>query len=116
MALTCDDPGIFAREFLEGIERLETTQRTEASVSNVSTTIAGRLLLPKSRCHLSTSKSTNLDPTVLTDADSRSKRPRAPSASRSNAFRLFDDTCRTTRFVSSHPLLISFSTAAHDTR
>jgi plasmid stabilization system protein ParE len=47
-----DDPGIFAREFLEAVERLETTVGVGASFPTTRHPSLRRLLLPKSRCHV----------------------------------------------------------------
>ncbi|MCX5741447.1 MAG: hypothetical protein NT062_02990 [Proteobacteria bacterium] len=47
-----DDPGIFAREFLEAIERLETTQGGGAPFPTARHPSLKRVLLPKSRCHI----------------------------------------------------------------
>ncbi len=47
-----DDPGIFAREFLEAVERLETTQGLGSPFPTASHTALRRILLPKSRCHV----------------------------------------------------------------
>ncbi len=47
-----DDRGIFAREVLEAIERLETTQRVGQSFSTTRRPSLRRVLLPKSRCHI----------------------------------------------------------------
>ena len=47
-----DDPGIFAREFLEAIERLETTQGVGQAFPTSRRQSLRRVLLPKSRCHV----------------------------------------------------------------
>ena len=49
---SADDPGIFAREFLEAVERLETTLGVGASFPTPRRPSLKRLLLPKSRCHI----------------------------------------------------------------
>ncbi len=47
-----DDPSIFAREFLEAIEKLETTQGVGQPFPTSRRSSLKRLLLPKSRCHV----------------------------------------------------------------
>ncbi len=47
-----DDPGIFAREFLEAVERLETTQGVGSLFPTSRHPSLKRVLLPKSRCHI----------------------------------------------------------------
>jgi hypothetical protein len=47
-----DDPSIFAREFLEAIEQLETTQGVGQSFPMSRRPSLKRVLLPKSRCHI----------------------------------------------------------------
>jgi len=47
-----DDPGIFAREFLEAVERLETTQGVGQAFPTARRPSLRRVLLPKSRCHI----------------------------------------------------------------
>jgi hypothetical protein len=47
-----DDPGIFAREFLEAVERLETTQGVGQAFPTSRRPLLKRVLLPKSRCHI----------------------------------------------------------------
>lgn len=47
-----DDPGIFAREFLEAVERLETAQGVGQAFPTSRRPSLRRLLLPKSRCHI----------------------------------------------------------------
>lgn len=49
---SADDPGIFARELLEAVERLETTFGVGAPFSTPRHPSLKRLLLPKSRCHV----------------------------------------------------------------
>lgn len=49
---SADDPGIFAREFLEAVERLETTSGIGAPFPTQRHPSLKRLLLPKSRCHI----------------------------------------------------------------
>jgi len=46
------DPGIFARELLEAIERLETTHSPGSPFPTARHPSLKRLLLRKSRCHL----------------------------------------------------------------
>ena len=47
-----DDPGIFAREFLETIELLETSRGPGAPFPTAKHPLLKRMLLRKSRCHL----------------------------------------------------------------
>jgi len=47
-----DDPGIFAREFLEAVERLETTLGVGSPFPTAAHPSLKRILLPKSRCHV----------------------------------------------------------------
>ena len=46
------DPGVFAREFLEAVERLETTQGVGSQFPTSRHPSLKRVLLPKSRCHI----------------------------------------------------------------
>ena len=47
-----DDSGVFAREFLEAVERMETTQGAGAPFPTPRHPMLKRILLPKSRCHV----------------------------------------------------------------
>jgi hypothetical protein len=47
-----DDPGVFAREFLEAIERLEMTRGVGQAFPTTRRPSLKRVLLPKSRCHI----------------------------------------------------------------
>ena len=47
-----DDPGIFAREFLEAVELLESSKVPGSPYPTAKRPALKRLLLPKSRCHL----------------------------------------------------------------
>jgi len=47
-----DDPGVFARELLEAIELIETTQSPGAPFPTPRHPLLKRVLLRKSRCHL----------------------------------------------------------------
>lgn len=47
-----DDPGVFAREFLEAIELLETSPGPGAPFPTAKHPSLKRLLLRKSRCHV----------------------------------------------------------------
>jgi plasmid stabilization system protein ParE len=47
-----DDPGIFAREFLEAVERFGAGLGVGVSVPTPRRPLLRRLLLPKSRCHI----------------------------------------------------------------
>ena len=49
---SADDPGIFAREFLEAVERLETTQGVGSPFPTSRHPSLKRVLLSKSRCHV----------------------------------------------------------------
>lgn len=48
-----DDPAVVAREFLEAVERLESTQGVGSSFRTARHPALRRILLPKSRCHIS---------------------------------------------------------------
>ncbi len=47
-----DDAGIFAREFLEAVERLETTRGVGSPFPTARHPALKRILLPRSRCHV----------------------------------------------------------------
>ncbi len=47
-----DEPAIFATEFLEAVERLETTRGAGQAFPTSRRRSLKRLLLPKSRCHV----------------------------------------------------------------
>jgi hypothetical protein len=47
-----DDPAIFGTEFLEAVERLETTRGAGQAFPTPSRRSLKRLLLPQSRCHV----------------------------------------------------------------
>lgn len=47
-----DDPALFAREFLEAVERLEATRGAGQAFPTPRRASLKRLLLPKSRCHV----------------------------------------------------------------
>jgi plasmid stabilization system protein ParE len=47
-----DDPDVFAREFLEGVTLLETTQSPGAQCATKAHPGLKRILLRKSRCHV----------------------------------------------------------------
>jgi len=47
-----DDPGVFAREFLEAVELLEATQSPGAPFPTTRHPSLKRVLLRKSRCHI----------------------------------------------------------------
>jgi hypothetical protein len=47
-----DDPGVFAREFLEAVELLETTQSPGSPFPTPKRPSLKRVLLRKSRCHI----------------------------------------------------------------
>jgi hypothetical protein len=47
-----DDRAVFAREFLEAVERLESTQGVGSSFPTARHPALRRILLPKSRCHI----------------------------------------------------------------
>jgi hypothetical protein len=47
-----DDPGLFAREFLEAIELLESTPSPGSPIPTLKRPGLKRMLLRKSRCHI----------------------------------------------------------------